>query len=148
MPLQGQRVAPKTPWVAKQLEEIDAAGDTSVVHIQHRPVVVFTIRGRKSGLLRRVPLMRVEHDGAYAAVGSVGGGPKDPAWVASLKANPDVELQDGTTTVDLRARLVEGPERDEWWERCVAAYPSYADYQRKTDRQIPVFVCEPVGSAD
>ena len=102
-----------------------------------------TIRGVKSGKLRRVPLMRVEHGGAYAAVGSVGGAPKDPAWVASIKANPDVELQDGTTTVDLRARLLEGPEREEWWEWCVAAYPSYADYQQKTARQIPVFLCEP-----
>jgi F420H(2)-dependent quinone reductase len=145
MPLHGEHVAPKTPWVAKQLEQIDAAGDTSVVHVQNRPVVVFTIRGKKSGLLRRVPLMRVEHGGAYAAVGSVGGGPRNPAWVASIKANPDVELQDGTTTVDLRARLLEeGPERDAWWARCVEAYPSYADYQEKTDRQIPVFLCEPV----
>jgi deazaflavin-dependent oxidoreductase (nitroreductase family) len=144
MPLPGEYVAPVTPWVANQLEQIDAAGDTSVVHVQDRPVVVFTIRGVKSGRLRRVPLMRVEHGGAYAAVGSTGGAPKDPAWVASLKANPDVDLQDGTTTVALRARVVEGPERDEWWERCVAAYPSYADYQKRTERQIPVFVCEPV----
>ncbi len=145
MPLQGEYVPPKTPWVARQLEQIDAAGDTGAVHIQNRPVVVFTIRGKKTGLLRRVPLMRVEHGGSYVAVGSVGGAPKNPAWVASIKANPDVELQDGTTTVDLRARLLEdGPERDEWWERCVAAYPSYADYQKKTARLIPVFLCEPV----
>ena len=145
MPLQGEYVPPKTPWVARQLEQIDATGDTAAVHIQHRPVVVFTIRGKKTGLLRRVPLMRVEHGGSYVAVGSVGGAPKNPAWVASIKANPEVELQDGTTTVDLRARLLEdGPERDEWWERCVAAYPSYADYQKKTERLIPVFLCEPV----
>jgi deazaflavin-dependent oxidoreductase (nitroreductase family) len=145
MPLEGEYAAPVTGWVADQLEKIDATGDTSVVHVQNRPVVVFTIRGVKSGKLRRVPLMRVEHDGAYAAVGSTGGAPKNPAWVASLKANPDVELQDGTTRVDLRARLVEGQEREAWWARCVAAYPSYADYQKKTERQIPVFVCEPVG---
>lgn len=144
MPLHGEYTPPVTPWVAKQLDQIDAAGDTSVVHVQDRPVVVFTIRGMKSGRLRRVPLMRVEHGGAYAAVGSVGGGPKDPVWVASIKANPDVELQDGTTTVDLRARLLEGPEREEWWARCVEAYPSYADYQKRTERQIPVFLCEPV----
>jgi F420H(2)-dependent quinone reductase len=144
MPLHGEYAVPVTPWVAEQLEKIDAAGDTSVVHVQDRAVVVFTIRGVKTGKLRRVPLMRVEHDGAYAAVGSVGGGPKDPAWVASIRANPDVELQDGTTTVDLRARLLDGAERDEWWERCVAAYPSYADYQTKTERQIPLFLCEPV----
>ena len=106
--------------------------------------MVFTIKGVKSGRLRRVPLMRVEKDGVYAAVGSTGGAPKDPMWVASLKANPDVELQDGTTTVDLRARLVEGPERDVWWARCVDAFPTYADYQKKTARQIPVFLCEPV----
>jgi F420H(2)-dependent quinone reductase len=146
MPLHGEYAAPVTAWVANQLEHIDAAGDTSVVHVQDRPVVVFTIRGVKSGKLRRVPLMRVEHDGAYAAVGSVGGGPKDPAWVASIRANRDVELQDGTTRVDLRARELEGEEREAWWERCVAAYPSYADYQKKTDRQIPVFVCEPVAA--
>ena len=107
-------------------------------------MVVFTIRGVKSGLLRRVPLMRVEHAGSYVAVGSTGGAPKNPAWVASIKANPDVDVLDGTTTRSLRARLLEGAEREQWWPRCVAAFPTYAEYQKKTERQIPLFLCEPV----
>lgn len=137
-------VPPADQWVRDQLAEIDAAGDTRVVSVADRPVAVFTIIGVKSGKPRRVPLMRVEHDGRYAAVASKGGAPEHPMWYASLRANPQVTILDGTTTGQYVAReLPAGPERDEWWERCVAAYPPYADYQANTDRLIPVFVCEP-----
>jgi F420H(2)-dependent quinone reductase len=137
---------PASEWVRRQLEEIDAAGgDTRAVSIQGRPVVVVVMRGRRSGRLRRVPLMRVEHDGAYAAVASKGGAPEHPEWFHNLVADPEVLVHDGTAEVALRARVVEGEEREQWWERCVAAFPPYADYQEKTARQIPVFVLEPVG---
>jgi deazaflavin-dependent oxidoreductase (nitroreductase family) len=132
-----------TPWVRKQLTAIDASGDTRAVHVMNRPVVVVIMTGVKSGKPRRVPLMRVEHDGAYAAVASKGGAPADPVWTANLRANPDVTVQDGTDVHELRGRELTGAEREIWWERCVAAYPPYADYQTKTDRQIPVFVLEP-----
>lgn len=130
-------------WVAKQLAAIDAAGDTAAAQIQHRPVVVVTMRGARSGKLRRVPLMRVEHEGTYLAVASKGGAPEHPAWFHNLLAHPEVLVQDGTGQVPLTARQVEpGPERDEWWRRAVEAFPPYADYQDKADRLIPVFVLE------
>ena len=108
-----------------------------------RRVVVLTMRGAKSGRLRKVPLMRVEHDGTYAAVASKGGAPDHPQWYFNLRAHPEITLQDGTTTTDVVAREISGAERDEWWPRCVAAYPPYADYQTKTDRLIPVLLLEP-----
>jgi deazaflavin-dependent oxidoreductase (nitroreductase family) len=135
---------PASDWVRRQLEEIDAAGgDTRAVSIQGRPVVVVVMRGRRSGKLRRVPLMRVEHHGSYAAIASKGGAPEHPEWFHNLVAHPDVVVHDGTDTVELRARVVEGSERAEWWDRSVAAFPPYADYQVNTDREIPVFVLEP-----
>lgn len=133
----------KQGWVADQLSAIDAAGTTDAASVQGRPVVVVTMRGARSGQLRRVPLMRVEHDGSYLAVASKGGAPEHPQWFHNITAHSDVLVQDGTTQHALRARLLEdGPEREAWWERAVAAFPSYADYQDKTDRQIPVFVLE------
>ncbi|TWE12898.1 nitroreductase family deazaflavin-dependent oxidoreductase [Rudaeicoccus suwonensis] len=144
MPLQGEYAKEKTSWVADQLEKIDETGTTESVSVQGMHVVVFTMRGAKSGLLRRVPLMRVEHNGTYAAVASKGGAPNHPAWYNNISANPDVEVQDGSTKHDGRAREITGAERDEWWERAVAAYPAYAEYQEKTDRQIPVLLIEPV----
>jgi deazaflavin-dependent oxidoreductase (nitroreductase family) len=110
------------------------------------PVIVLTTKGARSGKLRKSPLMRVEHDGAYAAVASLGGAPKHPVWYFNVKADPHVELQDGPVKQDMVAREVTGAEKDAWWERAVAAFPDYADYQRKTDRVIPVFVLEPVSS--
>jgi deazaflavin-dependent oxidoreductase (nitroreductase family) len=106
------------------------------------PVVIVTSRGAKTGKLRKNPLMRVEHDGKYAAVASVGGMPKNPVWYYNLVADPHVELQDGPVKQDMVAREVTGAEKDEWWERAVAAYPDYATYQASTDRVIPVFVLE------
>ncbi|MGB3187788.1 MAG: nitroreductase family deazaflavin-dependent oxidoreductase [Ornithinimicrobium sp.] len=135
---------PATQWVRDQLTAIDAAGDTGAVDIQGRPVVVLTMRGRRSGALRRVPLMRVEHDGVYAAVASKGGAPDHPDWYFNLTADPWVELHDGTTHTQTRARMIEGSEREHWWPRCVEAFPTYADYQAGTDREIPVFLLEPV----
>lgn len=143
MPLQGEYAPEKTPWVAKQLATIDETGTTASVGVQGMDVVVFTIRGRKSGLLRRVPLMRVEHDGVYAAVASKGGAPEHPAWYGNITANPEVEVHDGIRHIDGVAREISGAEREEWWERAVAAFPPYAEYQTKTDGLIPALLIEP-----
>jgi deazaflavin-dependent oxidoreductase (nitroreductase family) len=110
------------------------------------PVVIVTNRGVRSGKLRKTPLMRVEHDGRYLAVGSQGGAPDDPAWVANVRAEPHVELQDGPVKQDMTARELSGAERDEWWARAVEAFPNYARYQEWTERLIPVFVLEPRGA--
>ncbi|MGB3763936.1 MAG: nitroreductase family deazaflavin-dependent oxidoreductase [Ornithinimicrobium sp.] len=136
---------PATQWVREQLEQIDAAGgDTAAVSIQGRRVMVLTMCGRKSGKLRRVPLMRVEHDGVYAAVASKGGAPDHPDWYYNLLADDAVSLHDGTTHTRTRARQIDGDERERWWSRCVEAFPTYAEYQANTERQIPVFLLEPV----
>jgi deazaflavin-dependent oxidoreductase (nitroreductase family) len=144
MPLEGTREISPIGWVRDQTEKILETGTTDSAKIQERDVVLVTIRGAKSGKLRYVPLMRVEHDGKYAIVASVGGAPKHPTWYGNVTANPHVELQDGTETGEYIAREVKGDEKAAWWERAVAAYPSYADYQRKTEREIPVLVLEPV----
>lgn len=143
MPLTGEREISPESWVRDQTEKILATGTTEGVQVADRPIVLVTIRGAKSGKLRYTPLMRVEHGGSYALVASKGGAPEHPLWYHNLSANPHVELQDGTETKEYDAREVAGDERAEWWERSVAAYPPYADYQTKTDRQIPVFVLEP-----
>ncbi|WP_022921627.1 nitroreductase family deazaflavin-dependent oxidoreductase [Ornithinimicrobium pekingense] len=133
----------RSEWVARQLAAVDAARDTSVATIQGRPIVVVTMRGARTGLLRRVPLMRVEHRGSYLAVASKGGAPEHPVWFHNLRAHGDVLVQDGTEQHVRHARLLDrGPERDAWWERAVEAFPPYADYQRSTERLIPVFVLE------
>jgi deazaflavin-dependent oxidoreductase (nitroreductase family) len=138
--------APSTAgWVRDQVEKVTAAGTTDAVDIQGMRVVLLTMRGAKSGKIRKVPLMRVEHDGVYAAVASLGGAPKNPVWYYNVVKNPRVELQDGPVTGDYDAREVFGDEKAQWWERAVAAYPDYADYQKKTDREIPVFVLTQVG---
>lgn len=129
-------------WVRDQVAEIERTGTTTSVHIQDRPVVLLTMTGARSGAVRKVPLMRVEHEGQYAAVASQGGAPEHPQWFHNLVAHPDIDLQDGTETSLVRARELEGDERDAWWPRCVAAFPPYAEYQTKTGRLIPVFVLE------
>ncbi len=132
------------PWVRDQVAAIDAAGDTAAANIGGLAVVVLHIKGAKSGTWRKVPLMRVEHAGAYAAVASKGGAPDNPQWYHSLTANPDIDLQDGTATLPMRARELSGDEREQWWGRCVAAFPNYAEYQTSAGgRLIPVFVLEP-----
>lgn len=143
MPLQGEVELSPTGWVREQTEKILASGTTDGVEIMGLSVVLLTTRGVKSGKLRKVPLMRVEHDGRYAIVASLGGAPRHPVWYHNVKADPRVELQDGTVTRDYRAREVVGEEKAIWWDRAVAAYPPYADYQKKTSREIPVFVLQP-----
>ena len=144
MPLEGTYEISPIKWVRDQTEKILETGTTASVDIQGRDVVLVTIRGAKSGKLWWVPLMRVEHEGVYAIVASMGGAPKHPTWYGNVKAEPHVELQDGTEKGEYLAREVTGEEKAIWWERAVAAYPSYADYQRKTDREIPVLVLEPI----
>ncbi|MCW2930136.1 MAG: hypothetical protein JWM19_1098 [Actinomycetia bacterium] len=146
MPIQGEYKPSPAKWVRDQVEQYEGSGGTAGTTLLDTglPVVVVTNVGAKSGQVRKTPLMRVEHDGKYAAVGSKGGAPKDPLWVANLRANPRVEVQDGTERWDMVARELTGAERDAWWERSVAAFPSYAEYQQKTDRLIPLFVLEPL----
>jgi deazaflavin-dependent oxidoreductase (nitroreductase family) len=145
MPIQGEYAPSSAQWVRDQVEEYEESGGTRGTTLLDTglPVVVVTNLGAKSGKVRKTPVMRVEHDGKYAVVGSMGGAPKDPLWVGNLRANPRVELQDGTGKREMIAREVTGAERDAWWERSVAAFPPYAEYQQKTDRLIPVFVLEP-----
>jgi deazaflavin-dependent oxidoreductase (nitroreductase family) len=105
------------------------------------PIVIFTTRGNRSGKVRKTPVMRVEHDGEYALVASKGGAPTHPVWYYNLLANPDdVMLQDGPEPFDVVVRPVSGEERALWWDRAVEAYPPYAEYQLKTEREIPVLV--------
>ena len=130
-------------WVRDQVERYESSGGTSGTTLAGRPVVVLTSRGASTGKLRKTPVMRVEHEGAYAAVASLGGAPKHPVWYFNLLADPHVELQDGPVRQDMTAREVSGAEKALWWERAVAAYPDYAGYQTKTEREIPVFVLEP-----
>jgi deazaflavin-dependent oxidoreductase (nitroreductase family) len=142
MPLQGEYEPSPEQWVRDQVEEYEGSGGTSGTTMRGMPVVVLTTKGAKSGKLRKIPLMRVEHDGRYAVVASLGGAPKHPVWYYNVIADPHVELQDGPVKQDMRAREVTGQEKAEWWERAVAAYPDYADYQKKAGREIPVFVLE------
>jgi F420H(2)-dependent quinone reductase len=143
MALTGEYALSPEGWVREQTEKILETGTTEGVQVFDRPIVLVTIRGVKSGKLRYTPLMRVEHDGRYALIASKGGAPEHPTWYHNLVAHPHVELQDGTVKKEYDARQVEDDERAQWWERSVAAYPPYAEYQEKTDRQIPVFVLEP-----
>lgn len=129
-------------WVRRQVETIEETGTTDSVDIMGRPVVLLTMRGAKTGATRKVPVMRVEHDGVYAVVASLGGSPKHPQWYFNVLAQPLVELQDGAEKHDYLAREVHGDEKAVWWERAAAAFPPYVDYQNKTERQIPVFVLE------
>ncbi len=133
-------------WVRQQVAEYEGSSGerANTLRDTGMPIIVMTTVGRKSGKIRKVPLMKVEHNGEYAIIGSKGGAPKNPAWVGNLLAEPKVMIQDGPEPFDAVVRLVEGAERDEWWERSVAAYPPYAEYQAKTDRQIPVFIASRV----
>jgi F420H(2)-dependent quinone reductase len=149
MPVDGEYAPSPQGWVREQVELYESSGGTQGTTLRDTglPVVIITNRGVRSGKLRKTPLMRVEHDGRYAAVASQGGAPAHPRWYYNFRANPRVELQDGPRKQDMTAREVTGDERAAWWERAVAAFPPYADYQRKTARQIPVFVLEPAGES-
>jgi deazaflavin-dependent oxidoreductase (nitroreductase family) len=143
MPLQGEYEPSPWDWVREQVEEYEASNGQRANTLLDTglPVVIVTTRGRKSGKIRKFPLMRVEHDGEYALVASLGGAPTNPTWYGNLIADPTaLMIQDGAEPRDFVAREVEGSERALWWERAVEAYPSYADYQLKTSRIIPVFV--------
>lgn len=147
MTIQGEYVPSPRAWVREQVEAIEESGTTRAVQIMDRPVVLLTMHGL-SGKVRKVPLMRVEHHGVYAAVASQGGAPEHPKWYANLRKNPVIDLQDDTRTWTARAREIDGAEREEWWERCVEAFPPYAEYQEKTDRVIPVLLLEPYDEDD
>jgi deazaflavin-dependent oxidoreductase (nitroreductase family) len=142
MPLQGEYEPSSAKWVRDQVEEYESSGGTRGTLLRGVPVVVITSLGASSGKLRKNPVMRVEHDGAYAAVASKGGAPEHPAWYRNLLDHPQVELQDGPNKGDYVARELSGGEREEWWKRAVEVWPDYEEYQTKTDRQIPVFVLE------
>ena len=144
MPLTGEYEPSTAAWARKQAERYEASGCAEATDLRGRPIIVLTSVGSRSGKLRKTPLMRVEHGGEYAVVASLGGAPKNPVWYHNIKAHPRVELQDGTVNKDYEAREVFGDEKAAWWERAVAAWPDYANYQTKTDRQIPVFVLTPI----
>jgi deazaflavin-dependent oxidoreductase (nitroreductase family) len=144
MPLSGDYEPSTSDWARENAEQYMESGGTEGTELKGRPVILLTTIGAKSGKIRKTPLMRVEHDGEYAIVASLGGAPKHPVWYHNVKAHPRVELQDGTVTKDYEAREVFGDEKAAWWERAVATWPDYAEYQQKTDRQIPVFVLSPV----
>jgi len=146
MTLNGEYAPSPSKWVRDQVEEYEGSGGTAGTTMREMPVVIVTTIGARSGKVRKVPLMRVEQDGEYAAVASMGGAPKNPVWYYNLVANPEVEVRDGTVVQQMTAREVTGAEKAIWWQRCVAAFPDYADYQAKTERQIPVFVLTPTAA--
>jgi deazaflavin-dependent oxidoreductase (nitroreductase family) len=143
MPLQGEYAPSSAKWVRDQVEEYEGSGGTKGTLLRGVPVVVITSVGASSGKLRKNPVMRVEHDGTYAAVASKGGAPAHPSWYRNLVEHPTVELQDGPTKRDYVARQASGAERTAWWTRALEVWPDYASYQTKTEREIPVFVLEP-----
>jgi deazaflavin-dependent oxidoreductase (nitroreductase family) len=142
MPLTGDYAPSTAGWARKQAERYESTNGAEAADLRGRPVIVLTSVGAKTGKLRKTPLMRVEHEGVYAVVASMGGAPKNPVWYYNLKKNPHVELQDGPTKRDYAAREVTGAEKAVWWARAVETWPDYAKYQAKTERQIPVFVLE------
>ena len=143
MPLTGDYEPSTAGWARRQAERYEASNGAEAGDLRGHPIIVLTSVGARTGKLRKTALMRVEHDGSYAVVASLGGAPRHPVWYYNLKAHPHVELQDGPTKRDYEAREVSGDEKALWWERAVEAWPDYARYQTKTARQIPVFVLEP-----
>jgi deazaflavin-dependent oxidoreductase (nitroreductase family) len=140
MPLEGDYAPGTSGWARKQAERFEASDGAEAETLRGRPIIVLTSIGAKTGRLRKTALMRVEHDGQYAVVASLGGAAKHPVWYWNLIENPHVELQDGADKHDYEAREVFGAEKALWWERAVETWPDYAKYQEKTSRQIPVFV--------
>ena len=145
MALTGEYVPSSAQWVRDQVDLYERSGGTEGTTLRDTglPVVIVTSVGARSGNLRKTPLMRVEHQGSYALVASQGGAPTHPVWYHNLVAHPEIDLQDGPAKGSYRVRETTGQERAAWWDRAVAAFPSYADYQRSTEREIPVFVAEP-----
>ena len=145
MPLSGEYEPSTSDWAREQADKYAESGGADAADMRGMPIILLTTVGAKTGKLRKTPLMRVEHDGEYAVVASLGGAPKNPVWYYNVAKNPRVELQDGSVTREYDAREVFGDEKATWWKRAVEAYPDYADYQKNTERQIPVFVLTPVG---
>ncbi len=145
MPIQGEYEPSPWKFVADQVALYEATRGAEGGTLEGKPVVILTTRGRRSGKVRKTPLMRVEHDGMYAVVASMGGAPKHPVWYLNLIASPAVTLQDGPNVYEMTAREVRGDEKARWWALAVEAWPSYDEYQARTDRQIPVVVLEPAG---
>jgi deazaflavin-dependent oxidoreductase (nitroreductase family) len=143
MPITGEYEPSPQAWVREQVEQYERSGGTEGTTMRGMPVVILTTRGASSGKIRKTPLMRVEHDGRYAVVASLGGAPTHPVWYHNVVADPHVEIQDGPLKQDMYAHEATGEEKTTWWARALDAYPDYAEYQLKTDRQIPVFVLEP-----
>ena len=144
MPLTGEYEPSTAGWARKQAERYEASGGEDAGDLRGRPIIVLTSVGAKTGKLRKTALMRVEYAGLYAVVASLGGAARNPVWYYNLKKDPHVELQDGAITRDYTAREVSGAEKAVWWERAVETWPDYAKYKTRTDRQIPVFVLEPI----
>jgi deazaflavin-dependent oxidoreductase (nitroreductase family) len=145
MSIAGEYEPSPAGWVRDQVAEYEASGGErgNTLRDTGLPVIIVTMRGRNSGKVRKIALMRVEHAGEYALVASMGGAPKHPVWYHNLRADPHVTIQDGPAPFDAEVREVSGEERDAWWERAVAAFPPYAQYQERTDRTIPVLVASP-----
>ena len=148
MPLTGEYVPSPEKWVRDQVELYESSGGTegTTLRATGLPVVVVTSLGARSGKIRKTPLMRVEHEGAYALVASQGGAPVHPTWYHNVTKHPLIELQDGPVRQDMKVREVFGEEKAAWWARAVEAFPNSAEYQRRTDREIPLLVAEPVTS--
>jgi deazaflavin-dependent oxidoreductase (nitroreductase family) len=145
MPIEGEYEPSRWDWVRDQVEEYEASGGAEGATLRETglPIVIVTTRGRRTGKVRKFAVMRVEHDGEYAIIGSKGGAPEHPGWYHNLVADPNVMVQDGPEPFDAVVRLVSGDERAQWWERGVELFPPYAEYAEKTDREIPVFVASP-----
>jgi F420H(2)-dependent quinone reductase len=148
MTLQGEYEPSPANWVREQVETYERTGgrEANTLRDTGMPIIIVTTRGNKSGKIRKFALMKVEHDGEYALVASMGGAPKHPVWYHNLKADPTaVMIQDGPEPFDAEVREVTGDEKREWWDRAVAAYPPYAEYQERTDREIPVLIARKRG---
>jgi deazaflavin-dependent oxidoreductase (nitroreductase family) len=144
MPLEGRYEPSPVDWVRKQVEQFESSDGREGNTMKDLPVIVLTTKGARTGNIRKSPLMRVEHDGKYLIVASLGGAPSHPVWYHNVVANPTVEIQDGATRQDMATRELDGDEREVWWKRAVDAFPPYAEYQEKTSRVIPILICEPV----
>jgi deazaflavin-dependent oxidoreductase (nitroreductase family) len=146
MTLEGEYVPSTAQWVRDQVETYEATGgeEANTLRDTGLPIIVVTMRGNRTGHVRKIALMRVAHDGEYALVASKGGAPRNPVWYYNLKAHPEeVLVQDGAEPFEATVREISGQERQEWWVRAVKAYPPYSDYQKRTTRQIPVFLASP-----
>ena len=144
MTFDGEYGASTWDWVAEQVEDYEGSNGAKGATLRDTgmPIIILTTVGHKSGLVRKVPLMRVERDGEYAIIASKGGAPEQPGWYHNLVANPNILLQDGPEPYETVVRLVTGAEREDWWELSESIFPPYKDYKQKTDREIPVFISE------